>query len=44
VQRLAAAGMMRGADLGPASWCDIDTVDDLELAESLFAAPEPDAA
>ena len=44
VQRLAAAGLMRGVDLGPASWCDIDTVDDLRLAESLFGAPEPDAA
>lgn len=44
VQRLAAAGVMRGADLGPASWCDIDTVGDLNLAESLFGAPEPDAA
>jgi choline kinase len=44
VQRLAAAGLMRGADLGPASWCDIDTLEDLRLAESLFAAPEPDAA
>lgn len=44
VQRLAASGQMRGADLGPASWCDIDTVGDLQLAESLFGAPEPDAA
>lgn len=44
VQRLAAAGLMRGADLGPANWCDIDTVDDVRLAESLFGAPEPDAA
>ena len=44
VQRLAAAGLMRGADVGPSTWCDIDTVDDLRLAESLFGAPEPDAA
>lgn len=44
VQRLAAAGRMRGADIGPASWCDIDTVDDVEAAEALFATPEPDAA
>ncbi len=44
VQRLAAAGLMRGVDLGPSSWCDIDTVDDLRLAESLFGAPEPDPA
>jgi len=44
VQRLAAAGLMRGADLGPANWCDIDTVEDVRLAESLFGAPGPDAA
>ena len=44
VQRLAAAGLMRGADLGRSSWCDIDTLEDLQLAESLFRAPEPDAA
>ena len=44
VQRLAAAGRMRGADIGPASWCDVDTVDDVRLAESMFGAPEPDAA
>ncbi len=44
VQRLASAGLMRGADLGVESWCDVDTVEDLRLAESLFAAPEPDAA
>ena len=44
VQRLAAAGLMRGADLGVSNWCDVDTVEDLRLAESLFAAPEPDAA
>ncbi len=43
VQRLASAGLMRGADLGVESWCDVDTVEDLRLAESLFAAPEPDA-
>ena len=44
VQRLAAAGLMRGANLETASWCDIDTVDDVRLAEALFGAPEPDAA
>ena len=44
VQRLAATGLMRGADLGSSSWCDIDTLEDLRLAESLFGAPEPDAA
>ena len=44
VQRLASAGLMRGADLGVESWCDVDTLEDLRLAESLFAAPEPDAA
>lgn len=44
VQRLAAAGRMRAANLGPSSWCDIDTLEDVRLAESLFRAPEPDAA
>ena len=45
VQRLAARGRMRGVDIGGASWCDVDTVEDLEIAESLLdsaeAAAEP---
>lgn len=44
VQRLAARRLMRGVDIGAATWCDVDTVTDLEVAESLFGAPEPDHA
>ncbi len=39
IRQLAARGLMRGADAGPATWCDIDTVDDLASAETLLAAP-----
>jgi choline kinase len=35
VARLAAAGRVRGVDIGPARWCDVDTVEDLRLAEQL---------
>ena len=38
IRRLAALGLMRGADIGEASWYDIDTVDDLEAAEGLLGA------
>lgn len=41
VQRLAARGRMRGVEVGGAAWCDIDTVEDLEAAESLLGAVEP---
>jgi len=45
VQRLAARGRMRGVEIGGARWCDVDTVEDLEVAESLLepaeAAAEP---
>jgi hypothetical protein len=35
--------MMRGADVGAATWYDIDTIADLVTAESLLAArPEPE--
>jgi choline kinase len=44
VQRLAAWGVMRAADIGASSWCDIDTLDDVRAAESLFGAPEPELA
>jgi choline kinase len=37
VRRLAARGLVRGVDIGDARWCDIDTVDDLTLAEELLA-------
>lgn len=42
VQRLAARGLMRGVAIGDATWCDVDTLEDLDAAESLFgAAAEP---
>lgn len=44
VERLAAWGMMRGADIGAAHWCDIDTVDDVDAAERMFRAAEPEHA
>ena len=44
VQRLAALGLMRGVDIGAASWCDVDTVADVDAAESLFGAAAPGAA
>jgi 1L-myo-inositol 1-phosphate cytidylyltransferase len=44
VQRLAARGLMRGIDIGAATWCDVDTVSDLQVAESLFAVAEPEHA
>jgi choline kinase len=36
VQRLAARGLMRGVSIGASSWCDVDTVADVDAAESLF--------
>ena len=45
IRRLAARGLMRGADVGTAAWHDIDTVADLAAAETLLAAqPEPEPA
>lgn len=38
IRQLAARGLMRGADVGAAKWCDIDTMDDLEAAESLLSS------
>jgi choline kinase len=37
IRQLAARGLMRAADVGGASWCDIDTLDDLAAAESLLS-------
>ena len=37
IRQLAAAGLMRGVDIGRADWYDIDTKADLEQAESLLA-------
>ncbi len=45
IRQLAAQGLMRGADVGAATWCDIDTVADLAIAEGLLAQqPEPEVA
>ena len=39
VRQLAALGLMRGVEIGNATWCDIDTVSDLAAAESALGAP-----
>ena len=44
VQRLAARRQMRGVEVAAAPWCDVDTIDDLQAAELLFCAPEPEHA
>jgi choline kinase len=42
IRQLANVGLMRALEIGDASWCDIDTVSDLEAAESaLGVTPEP---
>ena len=33
---LAARGLMQSFDIGDATWCDIDTIEDLHSAESLL--------
>jgi choline kinase len=38
IRRLAAERLMLGAEVGDATWYDIDTVDDLTAAEGLLAA------
>ena len=38
IRQLAAQRLMRAVDIGNASWYDIDTMDDLQHAESLLAA------
>jgi choline kinase len=35
IARLAAKGCVRGVDIGVASWCDVDTIGDLAMAEAL---------
>jgi len=35
VARLAAVQLVRGVDIGRARWCDVDTIDDLTMAEEL---------
>jgi choline kinase len=41
IRILAARGLMRSVDIGDATWCDIDTIEDLHNAESLFGGPIP---
>ena len=38
IRELASLGLMRAAEVGDATWCDIDTVSDLEAAESALGA------
>lgn len=44
VQRLARQRVMRGIPIGNRTWCDVDTVDDLQAAEALFGEPQPEHA
>jgi 1L-myo-inositol 1-phosphate cytidylyltransferase len=47
IRQLAARGLMQGAEVGAANWCDIDTLDDLAAAETLLVSvpqPEPEVA
>ncbi len=45
IRQLAARGLMRGADVGGATWHDIDTLADLATAETLLASqPESEVA
>jgi choline kinase len=45
IRQLAARGLMRAADIGAATWCDIDTVEDLATAETLLASqPQTEVA
>jgi choline kinase len=37
VRRLAARGLVRGVDIGSSRWCDIDTRNDLTMAEEMLA-------
>ena len=41
VRLLAAAGLMRGVEIGDARWCDIDTLSDLAAAESVLTTANP---
>jgi 1L-myo-inositol 1-phosphate cytidylyltransferase len=37
IRRLAARGLVRGVDIGSSRWCDIDTRNDLAMAEEMLA-------
>ena len=39
IRILAARGLMRSFDIGDATWCDIDTIEDLHSAELLLDTP-----
>ena len=39
IRILAARGLMRSVDVGDATWCDIDTIEDLHSAEALLDDP-----
>ena len=41
IRMLAAQGLMRSVDIGDATWCDIDTIEDLQSAESLLEDSVP---
>ncbi len=43
IRQLAVRGLMRGFDIGHASWYDIDTMADLAVAESLLTEAEAQA-
>jgi 1L-myo-inositol 1-phosphate cytidylyltransferase len=38
IARLAAAGRVRGVDIGRSPWCDVDTISDLRVAEAMAAS------
>lgn len=38
IARLASRGLVRGEDVGDAHWCDVDTIDDLTVAEALVTS------
>jgi CTP:molybdopterin cytidylyltransferase MocA len=38
IRQLAARGLMRGVNVGAATWWDIDTAEDLAKAETLLAS------
>jgi choline kinase len=39
IRRLAAERLVRGVDVGDATWCDVDTIADLRAAEDLLSQP-----
>jgi len=44
IRRLAELRLMRALDIGDAAWCDIDTLTDLEAAETLLSEGRETAA